>query len=277
MTLSDGRTLAFDSYGAPDGTPVIFSHGFSDSHVLRHPDDGLTASLGVRWIAADQPGVGGLEPEEAPQDGGLGRRHGRAGGPSRSAALQRRRSFGGWAARARGCHPYARSRRQGRLGVAGGALRRAGRHEHARDEGSADDRQVAAPPSPAPVGDALRCEEDHEGHPLLRGGDGRRAARRGSNDAAQSGAAGPLRGEFSSRLHPGGGRHLRDDDGFVGLGLLAPRHQPAGRALLRHRRRHHLAQDAAPSVRGAQALHVARLGGCGALRARRSGALDRSS
>ncbi len=64
MTLSDGRTLAFDSYGAPDGTPVIFSHGFSDSHVLRHPDDGLTASLGVRWIAADQPGVGGSSPKK---------------------------------------------------------------------------------------------------------------------------------------------------------------------------------------------------------------------
>ncbi len=27
MTLSDGKTLAFDTYGGPDGTPVIFSHG----------------------------------------------------------------------------------------------------------------------------------------------------------------------------------------------------------------------------------------------------------
>lgn len=59
MTLRDGRTLAFDMYGDPDGTPVLFSHGFSDSHVIRNPDDDLTASLGVRWIAADQPGVGG--------------------------------------------------------------------------------------------------------------------------------------------------------------------------------------------------------------------------
>lgn len=64
MTLSDGRTLAFDVYGDPDGTPVIFSHGFSDSHVIRNPDDTLTASLGVRWIAADQPGVGGSSPKK---------------------------------------------------------------------------------------------------------------------------------------------------------------------------------------------------------------------
>ncbi|MCP4327060.1 MAG: alpha/beta hydrolase [Alphaproteobacteria bacterium] len=64
MALSDGRTLAFDMYGDPDGTPVIFSHGFSDSHVIRNPDDKLTASLGVRWIAADQPGVGGSSPKK---------------------------------------------------------------------------------------------------------------------------------------------------------------------------------------------------------------------
>ena len=59
IKLSDGRQLTYDIYGDPEGVPVIFSHGFSDSHVIRHPDDSLTASLGVRWIAADQPGVGG--------------------------------------------------------------------------------------------------------------------------------------------------------------------------------------------------------------------------
>ena len=64
MTLRDGRTLAFSTYGDPNGTPVIFSHGFSDSHVIRHPDDCLTASLGVRWIAADEPGVGGSSPKK---------------------------------------------------------------------------------------------------------------------------------------------------------------------------------------------------------------------
>lgn len=62
MTLSDGRELTYDIYGDPAGTPVIFNHGFSDSHVIRHPNDALTASLGVRWISADQPGVGGSTP-----------------------------------------------------------------------------------------------------------------------------------------------------------------------------------------------------------------------
>lgn len=63
MTLSDGRELSYDIYGDSDGAPVIFSHGFSDSHVIRNPDDDLTASLGVCWIAADQPGVGGSSPK----------------------------------------------------------------------------------------------------------------------------------------------------------------------------------------------------------------------
>jgi pimeloyl-ACP methyl ester carboxylesterase len=58
MTLADGRALTYDVDGDPEGVPVIFSHGFSDSHVTRNSDGALTASLGVRWIAADQPGVG---------------------------------------------------------------------------------------------------------------------------------------------------------------------------------------------------------------------------
>jgi pimeloyl-ACP methyl ester carboxylesterase len=63
LTLPDGRTLAYDVYGDPDGTPVIFSHGFSDSRLIRNPDEVLTASLGARMIAADQPGVGGSSPK----------------------------------------------------------------------------------------------------------------------------------------------------------------------------------------------------------------------
>jgi pimeloyl-ACP methyl ester carboxylesterase len=63
LALSDGRQLSYDTYGDQDGKPVIFSHGLSDSHVIRNPDDALTASLGVRWIAADQPGVGGSSPQ----------------------------------------------------------------------------------------------------------------------------------------------------------------------------------------------------------------------
>jgi pimeloyl-ACP methyl ester carboxylesterase len=65
LKLADGRTISYDIYGDPDGLPVIFSHGFSDSRLIRNPDNALTASLGVRMIAADQPGVG----ESTPLDG----------------------------------------------------------------------------------------------------------------------------------------------------------------------------------------------------------------
>lgn len=62
LTLRDGRVLTYDEYGDPDGTPVIFCHGFGDSRLIRNPDDELTASLGLRIVAADQPGVGGSSP-----------------------------------------------------------------------------------------------------------------------------------------------------------------------------------------------------------------------
>jgi pimeloyl-ACP methyl ester carboxylesterase len=63
MELADGRTLAFDQYGDPDGAPIVFTHGFGDSRLIRNPDEGLTSSLGVRVVAPDQPGVGGSSPK----------------------------------------------------------------------------------------------------------------------------------------------------------------------------------------------------------------------
>jgi pimeloyl-ACP methyl ester carboxylesterase len=64
LTSVDGRSLAYDTYGDPDGLPVIFSHGFADSRLIRNPHDDLTKSLGVWMIAADQPGVGGSAPKK---------------------------------------------------------------------------------------------------------------------------------------------------------------------------------------------------------------------
>jgi pimeloyl-ACP methyl ester carboxylesterase len=58
MTLSDGRTLGFDDFGDPEGTPVLFFHGFGSSRVVRHPDDDIAAQLGARFIAVDRPGIG---------------------------------------------------------------------------------------------------------------------------------------------------------------------------------------------------------------------------
>ena len=61
--LNDGRILSYCIYGDIDsGVPVIFSHGLCDSNLLRHYDDDLTKSLGVKIIAIDQPGVGGSSP-----------------------------------------------------------------------------------------------------------------------------------------------------------------------------------------------------------------------
>jgi pimeloyl-ACP methyl ester carboxylesterase len=58
IQLRDGRTLGYAQYGDPAGKPLIFMHGFPDSHITRHPDDALTASLGVRLIIPDRPGIG---------------------------------------------------------------------------------------------------------------------------------------------------------------------------------------------------------------------------
>jgi pimeloyl-ACP methyl ester carboxylesterase len=61
LTLRDGRALAYVESGDPGGTPVLFCHGWMASRLVRHPDDELTRSLGVRLITADRPGVGGSD------------------------------------------------------------------------------------------------------------------------------------------------------------------------------------------------------------------------
>jgi len=61
ITLADGRRLAYAEYGAASGKPVFLMHGFPDSHITRNPDDELTASLGVRLIIPDRPGIGGSD------------------------------------------------------------------------------------------------------------------------------------------------------------------------------------------------------------------------
>lgn len=54
----DGRRLAFCQSGDPNGRPVFFLHGFPGTRLFRHPDDALTASLGIRLITIDRPGFG---------------------------------------------------------------------------------------------------------------------------------------------------------------------------------------------------------------------------
>lgn len=59
LVLRDGRRMGICESGDLDqGTPVIFLHGNPGSRYMRHPDDGLTAGLGVRLIVPDRPGYG---------------------------------------------------------------------------------------------------------------------------------------------------------------------------------------------------------------------------
>ncbi|MEQ1785888.1 MAG: alpha/beta fold hydrolase, partial [Acidimicrobiales bacterium] len=55
--LPDGRTLAFDDVGDPEGTPALYLHGTPDSRLAR-PPDAATAASGVRLLAVDRPGAG---------------------------------------------------------------------------------------------------------------------------------------------------------------------------------------------------------------------------
>jgi pimeloyl-ACP methyl ester carboxylesterase len=58
LQLSDGRTLGYSEHGALDGTPVIFLHGNPGSRLMRHPDESIAESLGVRILTPDRPGYG---------------------------------------------------------------------------------------------------------------------------------------------------------------------------------------------------------------------------
>ena len=63
-TTADGRTVAYEVVGDPDGTPVFWQHGTGDSRLCKHPDDSVTAGLGIKLVTADRPGVGGSSPKK---------------------------------------------------------------------------------------------------------------------------------------------------------------------------------------------------------------------
>jgi pimeloyl-ACP methyl ester carboxylesterase len=54
----DGRTLAVEEWGVPDGTPVLYAHGTPMSRLARYPDESLFTELGIRLITYDRPGFG---------------------------------------------------------------------------------------------------------------------------------------------------------------------------------------------------------------------------
>lgn len=65
VELPDGRRMAVDDRGDPEGAPVLYVHGTPDSRLARHPHDAVAAAAGVRLIAPDRPGIGHSDPDPA--------------------------------------------------------------------------------------------------------------------------------------------------------------------------------------------------------------------
>ena len=62
VQAADGRTLMYESWGAPDGEPVFLFHGTPGSRVGPHPRPSVLYRLGIRLICHDRPGYGGSDP-----------------------------------------------------------------------------------------------------------------------------------------------------------------------------------------------------------------------
>ena len=58
VTLRDGRELAYEEYGDPDGDPVLSFHGGLSSRLDAAPAHAAALSLGVRIVSPDRPGMG---------------------------------------------------------------------------------------------------------------------------------------------------------------------------------------------------------------------------
>jgi pimeloyl-ACP methyl ester carboxylesterase len=59
VQLHDGAVIAFQEYGDPTGTPVIFCHGWPSSRTMAQLADEAARALGVRIISPDRPGISG--------------------------------------------------------------------------------------------------------------------------------------------------------------------------------------------------------------------------
>lgn len=60
LKLRDGRMLGYTEYGAPEGVPIFYFHGFSGSRLdyLIFDDGEAATEANARIIAADRPGYG---------------------------------------------------------------------------------------------------------------------------------------------------------------------------------------------------------------------------
>ncbi|ETN41029.1 uncharacterized protein HMPREF1541_02963 [Cyphellophora europaea CBS 101466] len=58
LTLPSGRKLGYAQYGAPNGTPILYMHGFPSSRLEGAMFEPIAHKLGARIIAIDRPGFG---------------------------------------------------------------------------------------------------------------------------------------------------------------------------------------------------------------------------
>jgi pimeloyl-ACP methyl ester carboxylesterase len=58
LRLQDGRAMGYAEYGAADGIPVVYCHGFPGSRFEAALAHSAARELGVRVIAFDRPGYG---------------------------------------------------------------------------------------------------------------------------------------------------------------------------------------------------------------------------
>ena len=63
LTLADGRRLVYNVYGAPDGQPVLYLHGFPGSRLEAGLTNAVAYRLGLRLVAPDRPGIGRSDPQ----------------------------------------------------------------------------------------------------------------------------------------------------------------------------------------------------------------------
>jgi pimeloyl-ACP methyl ester carboxylesterase len=59
VQLHDGGVIAFQEYGDPTGTPVIFCHGWPSSRTMAQLTEEPARALGIRIISPDRPGISG--------------------------------------------------------------------------------------------------------------------------------------------------------------------------------------------------------------------------
>lgn len=57
VQLADGAVVAFQEYGDPTGTPVIFCHGWPSSRTMAQLAHEPARALGIRIISPDRPGI----------------------------------------------------------------------------------------------------------------------------------------------------------------------------------------------------------------------------